>query len=305
MSMPPLALLLHAGRTVSWTDWTIHWSTVIGLAAIGGAYAWRVRALEKGTGTGEPGTVASAPDATDRSPVPGPRSPSGPRRLAFAAALASVFLSLNGPLHDLSDTFLFSAHMIQHLVLTLVFPPLLLFGLDDAVLAPLVRMRVVGPVLRTLTQPRWCFLVFNVVLAAWHLPPMYNLAMRHHAVHIAQHLMFMGASVLMWWPLASPSRALPRLPYAGQMLYCFLLTIPMSLVSVYIVYSNAVLYPWYAAAPRIAGLSPLEDQRLGGLIMWIPGGLFFLLLMTVIFFRWSAKYAEDGSDHPVVVPTRP
>jgi putative membrane protein len=116
--------------------------------------------------------------------------------------------------------------------------------------------------------------------------------------------MFMGASVLMWWPIASPSRALPRLPHAGQMLYCFLMTVPMSLVSVYIVYATSALYPAYAAAPRIAGLSPLEDQRLGGLIMWIPGGLFFLVLMTVIFFRWSAKYAEDGSDHPVAAPSR-
>ena len=274
--MPPFALLLHAGQTVSWTQWTIHWSTVIGLAALGGLYLWRARAA---------GTA--------------PR-----RRLAFAAALLSVFFSLNGPLHDLSDTFLFSAHMVQHLVLTLVFPPLLLAGLDDAILAPLVRTRVVGPLLGALTRPAACFLVFNVVLAAWHLPPLYNTAMRLHEVHILQHLMFMGASVLMWWPIASPSRALPRLPHAGQMLYCFLMTIPMSLVSVYIVYATSVLYPAYSAAPRIAGMSPLEDQRMGGLIMWIPGGLVFVVIMTVIFFRWSATYAEDGSDHPVAAPSR-
>jgi putative membrane protein len=278
MSSLPSAFLLHSGQTVSWTDWTIHWSTVIGLAALGAMY------LRQAT-----------------------RVDTRPRRLAFFAALASVFLSLNGPLHDLSDTFLFSAHMVQHLVLTLVFPPLLLLGLDDAMLAPLLRMRVVGPVLRTVTRPRWCFVIFNVVLAMWHLPPLYNAAMRWHPVHIVQHLMFMGASVLMWWPIASPARALPRLPYPGQMLYLFLMSIPMSLVSVYIVYANTILYPAYASAPRIAGLSPLEDQRLGGLIMWIPGGLVFLLIMTVIFFRWSAKYAEDGTggvDDGTLAPTR-
>jgi cytochrome c oxidase assembly factor CtaG len=85
------------------------------------------------------------------------------------------------------------------------------------------------------------------------------------------------------------------------------MSIPMSLVSVYIVYANSILYPAYASAPRIAGLSPLEDQRLGGLIMWIPGGLVFLLIMTVIFFRWSAKYAEDGTggvDDGTLAPTR-
>jgi putative membrane protein len=289
--MPPFAFLLHAGQTVSWTQWTIHWSTVIGLGALWAAYAWRLKRLD---GSREAGADHGLPAAGSRSRRP----------LAFAAALLSVFLSLNGPLHDLSDTFLFSAHMVQHLVLTLVFPPLLLAGLDDDVLAPLVRMRVLGPLLRALTRPAACFVIFNVVLAAWHLPPMYNTAMRYHGVHILQHLMFMGASVLMWWPIASPSRALPRLPHAGQMLYCFLMSVPMSLVSVYIVYASSVLYPAYAAAPRIAGLSPLEDQRLGGLIMWIPGGLVFLVIMTVIFFRWSATYAEDGSDHPVVVPSR-
>ena len=307
--LPPYAFLLHAGQTVSWTRWTIHWSTVIGLAGLWAVYAWRLRALRAGTGCRVRGSDAPSGGYESRGLAegvavsePGTRNPepvSRPRQLAFLAALLSVFFSLNGPLHDLSDTFLFSAHMVQHLVLTLVFPPLLLAGLDDDVLAPLLRMRVVGPLLRTLTRPIWCFVVFNVVLAAWHLPPMYNTAMRHHAVHIVQHLMFMGASVLMWWPLASPSRALPRLPHAGQMLYCFLMSVPMSLVSVYIVYASSVLYPAYAAAPRIAGLSPLEDQRLGGLIMWIPGGLVFLVIMTVIFFRWSATYAEDGSDHPV------
>jgi putative membrane protein len=305
----PSAFLLHAGQTVSWTSWTIHWSTVVGLAALGGVYAWRIRRLNTTT-MGETkvrdanGHVPShfAPSTPRSGVAPSPR-----HRLAFAAALLSVFVSLNGPLHDLSDTFLFSAHMVQHLVLTLVFPPLLLLGLDDAVLAPLLNARVVGPLLRTLTKTRWCFVIFNVVLVAWHLPPMYNAAMRWHGVHILQHLMFMGASVLLWWPIASPARSLPRLPYPGQMLYLFLMSIPMSLVSVYIVYATEVLYPAYASAPRIAGLSPLDDQRLGGLIMWIPGGLVFLLMMTVIFFRWSAKYAEDGTggvEDGSLAPTR-
>lgn len=241
------------------------------------------------------------------APAAADRLPSRARQVAFLLALLSVFASLNGPLHDLSDTFLFSAHMVQHLVLTLLFPPLLLMGLNGAMLRPALDAPVVGPLLRTLTQPRWCFILFNVVLAMWHLPPMYNLAMKYHAVHILQHLMFMGASVLMWWPIASPTNDLPRLPYPGQMLYLFLMTVPMSLVSVYIVYAGNVLYPAYASAPRVWGLSPLEDQRLGGLIMWIPGGLFFLFLMTVIFFRWSAKYAEDGSggaDDGRLVPSR-
>src|SRR5687767_4677697 len=217
--------MLHPVTDLSLTRFTVHPSTVIGLAALGGLYAWRISRLAR---------------------TPGADVPTGPQRLAFFSALFVVFLALNGPLHDLSDEYLFSAHMVQHLVLTLVFPPLLLRGLTDGMLRGLLDAPVLGTALRLATRPVWCFVLFNVVLAAWHLPPLYNTAMRYHAVHILQHLMFMAASVLMWWPILSPVPSLPRLPYAGQMLYCFLMSIPMSLVSVYIVYAGTILYPAYA-----------------------------------------------------------
>ena len=116
--------------------------------------------------------------------------------------------------------------------------------------------------------------------------------MAFHPVHIAQHLLFLVTSTIMWWPLMSPLPELPRLSYPGQMLYCFLMTIPMSVVAVAITMADHVLYPAYSAAPRVWGLTPLNDQQLGGLIMWVPGGLFFLLVASVVFFTWSA----DGSD---------
>jgi putative membrane protein len=113
--------------------------------------------------------------------------------------------------------------------------------------------------------------------------------MANHGVHIVEHLMFMTTAVLMWWPLVSPLPELPRLSYPGQMLYCFLMSIPMSVVAIYVAMADHVLYPAYAAAPRIWGISPLDDQMIGGLIMWIPGGLFFYGVMTVIFFKWAAR----------------
>jgi hypothetical protein len=136
-------------------------------------------------------------------------------------------------------------------------------------------------------------ILFNVVVAVWHLPPVYNLALAVHPLHIVQHLTFMAAATLMWWPLLSPLPELPRLPYPGQMLYCFLMSIPMSIIAIYVVMAERSLYPAYASAPRIWGLSPMADQQIGGLIMWIPGGLFFLLVMTVIFFKWAGR-EEDG-----------
>ena len=120
--------------------------------------------------------------------------------------------------------------MVQHLLLALVVAPLLIMGTPGGMLRPALALRGVGPVARWLTAPAHCFAIFNVVLAAWHLPPLYNYALAHHPVHIVQHLMFMAASVLMWWPVLSPLPELPRLSYPGQMLYLFLLSIPMAIV---------------------------------------------------------------------------
>jgi putative membrane protein len=101
----------------------------------------------------------------------------------------------------------------------------------------------------------------------------------------------------MWWPLLSPLVELPRLSYPGQMLYCFLMTIPMSVVAICVTMSDRILYPAYAIAPRVWGLTPMEDQHYGGLIMWIPGGLFFYGVMTVVFAKWATRgRGADGAE---------
>jgi len=263
--------LLHVGASISWTSFTVHWSTVVGLVCFAGLYEWRARKSGMGNGDGRPF-----------------------RRSLFYAGLAVLFLSLNGWLHDLSDYYLFSAHMVQHLILTMLVPPLLIAGTPGWMLRPLLAHRVTGSVARFVTRPKVCFATFNLVLAGWHLPPLYNAAMAHHGIHIVQHLMFLAASVMLWWPILSPLPELPRLSYPMQMLYLFLTSIPMSVVAVYITYGGTLLYPAYAGAPRIAGITPLEDQLLGGLIMWIPGGLVILGVISVIFFRWQTHGAEDS-----------
>jgi putative membrane protein len=260
-------LLLHPVERIEWLRWSIHPSTVIGIAALGALYWWRIRAER--------------------------RLPAIARRLSFALGLLALFAALNGPLHDLSDYYLFSAHMVQHLVLTMMVTPLLIAGTPGWMLAPALRSPAVAAVARRLTTPVACFLIFNAILVAWHLPPLYNAAMANHGVHILQHLFFLAGSTLMWWPLMSPLPELPRLSYPKQMLYTFLLTLPMATVSIAITYAERVLYPAYAAAPRLLPLSPLEDQRLGGLIMWIPGGLIFLAVLTIVFFKWAAAESDE------------
>jgi len=251
------------------THFSIHPSTVIGIIALAGLYAWRVR--REG------------------------RSPTSPQIWALAGGLVVMFLCLNGPLHDLSHEYLFSAHMVQHLGLVFVVAPLLVMGTPGWMLRPALRVGAVRAVARWVTRPARCFALFNVAIAAWHLPPLYNLAMAHHPVHIAEHLTFLVVAVLMWWPILSPLPELPRLAYPGQMLYCFLMSIPMSVVAIYIALADHVLYPAYEAAPRIWGILPLQDQMIGGLIMWIPGGLFLYGVMTVIFFKWAAR-GEDTAE---------
>src|SRR5262245_51440102 len=254
-----------------WTAWHPDPTVVVGLAALGGLY---VVELRRGRALGK--TASSA------------------QILSFFAGLLLLLGSLTGPLHDLSDYYLFSAHMIQHLLLAFAMPPLLLYGTPGWMLSPLLRHPLVLRVGRFLTRPSSAFAVFNLVLVAWHLPPAYNLAMDVHPIHIAQHLMIMAASVILWSPVLSPVPELPRAPYPVQILYLFVVGLPMVVVSIFITMADHMLYPYYAAAPRVwAALGPHSDQHLGGLIMWIPGGLVFLVAISVVFFRWQVAGGDD------------
>lgn len=267
--------LLHIGATLSWTEFSVHWSTVAGLAGLGALYLWRARLARAQRGM--------------------PAAPLGRKRPAmFFSGLALMFFSLNGWIHDLSDYYLFSAHMVQHLLLAMGVAPLLIMGTPAWMLRPILRVPLLRALARPLASAIACFAIFNLVLIGWHLPPLYNAAMAHHEVHIVQHLLLLSASVIMWWPVLSPMAEYPRLAYPGQMLYLFLMTIPMSVVSVAIAYSDTILYPEYASAPRVLNLSPMDDQMLGGLIMWIPGGLYFFAVISVIFFKWQQAGGHDS-----------
>ena len=144
-----------------WTTWHADPSVILGLAALGGAYLtatlWGRRS---GLGI------------------------AGGRIAAFTAALAVLFGALTGPIHDLSDYYLFSAHMIQHMLLIFAMPPLLLYGTPAWMLRPLLGVTWLRRLAWRATRPAATFAIFNVVLVAWHLPPLYNLAMERHPVHI-------------------------------------------------------------------------------------------------------------------------
>jgi putative membrane protein len=217
----------------------------------------------------------------------------------FMVALLVLLVALNGPLHDLSDHYLFSAHMVQHLLLTLVVPPLLLAGtprwMADAIVGRPRRGAWLGALAHGVTRPVPALALYAVALIGWHLPGPYGAALEHHRLHVIEHLVLIGTAILAWWPVLSPSRVLPRLHYGTQILYLFAFGIPMTVVAAMITGAEDALYPFYAAAPRLFGLTALADQRLGGLIMWIPAGLIPLIAFTVIFFRWVAVEADEAN----------
>jgi putative membrane protein len=198
-------------------------------------------------------------------------------------------VSLNGPIHDLSDRYLFWVHMAQHLLLTLVMPPLFIAGLPGWLIDGVTRNPVARGTGRVLTHPVFAGVFFSAILLAWHTVDAYDLMMRNHDVHIATHLMFMVAAVLFWWPVVNPSTALPRLGPGLGMLYLFLGQIPMQILGAIITFADRPLYTWYLAAPRTWGMSPLDDQKLGGLLMWVPGNMWIWGAMSVLFFQWARK----------------
>jgi putative membrane protein len=263
---------MSAPPPFAWTSGELHADVVflVGAAALGYAVAWA------------------------RGPRAGIERPA-----RFAAALFVLMVALNGPLHDLSDYYLFSAHMVQHLLLTLVVPPLLLAGIPswmaDALVRRVGRVRALA---RAATRPVPALALYTVALVGWHLPGPYVAALEHHPLHIVEHVALMATALVAWWPVLSPSALLPRLHYGAQILYLFAFGIPMTVVAAMITGAEHALYPFYAAAPRLFGLTSLADQRLGGLIMWVPAGVIPLIAFTAVFFRWAADEADDEDSGP-------
>ena len=249
--------------------WSLHPSVLVGTGLLGALYLYGIGPWRRARGL--------------------PPAPAW-KVACFFGSLLLLLGALNGPVHDLSDYYLFSVHMAQHLVLTLMFPPLLLLGLPGWLVEPLVRPAAIRRVAGVLTHPVVAAMIFTATIAVWHLSPYYDLMMRDHNVHIATHLMFMATATLMWWPVMSPvPEVLPRLGYGLAMLYLFLVGIPMQIVAALITLSGSVLYPWYAVAPRMWGLSPLDDQQLGGLLMWVPGNLYMFLVIGMLFLLWARE----------------
>ena len=214
-------------------------------------------------------------------------TPPSPRQITFfLTGAACIFVALVSPIDFIGDHYLFSFHMTQHLLLTLIMPPILLLGIPGWMLDPYLRYRFIYSFARYLTSAIPALLLFNFLFGFYHLPALYDLTLRNEIVHLIVHLLLMLTAIITWMPICSPTNELPRLPHSAQILYLFVAAIPPTILGAIITFSESVLYPTYLAAPRLFGFSALEDQQYAGLVMWIPGAGIYFFALTLIFFKW-------------------
>jgi cytochrome c oxidase assembly factor CtaG len=258
------------------TDWSWEPSVLIGLALLSAGYAYLVGPFRERRDLGPPVT---------RTQV-----------TMFVLAMLTLVLALLSPLDGIGDTYLFSAHMVQHLMLASLFPPLFLAALPAWLVRPLFRRPGAAAFLGFFTMPAMALILFNANIYLWHLPALYDLTLRNEQIHVLEHLSFMAFGVLNWWPVLSPIPE-QRLAYPLQVLYLFADGMLMMVLGILFTFAPTVFYPPYAAAPRLWGISPLSDQQLGGLIMWYPGNLPYGVFLVIAFYRWF-EGEEQGMQTP-------
>lgn len=216
--------------------------------------------------------------------------------VAFLLGVNLIFLSLFSPLDELGDRYLFSAHMLQHLILTFVGPPLMLVGTPDWLIEPILRNRILLRLGKMLTAPFVAFTLFNADFFLWHAPLLYDATLFNQNLHILEHLTFIVFGVIYWWPVLSPVKeGLPRLSLGGQVFYLFFGGMPTVLLGAGLTFSPP-LYTPYIYAPRVWGISAATDQQLGGLLMWIPGSILMIVMMSILFIRWMLQQDRKQSE---------
>lgn len=224
--------------------------------------------------------------------------PSFRQSVSWWTGLALMFVFSQWPIHDLAEDRLFSVHMTQHLVFSLVAVPLMLLGTP----APVLR-RLVDPVrdvLRRLTHPLGATLLFNAVVVLTHIPGVVTITVTSEPLHFLAHLVLVASSVIMWLVALSPLPEVPRLGDPSRMVYLFGQSIVPTVPASFLTFAAAPLYAVYANAPRIWGITATADQQLAGAVMKIGGGIVLWGTIVVMFFRWSRAQERYRQHHPGV-----
>jgi cytochrome c oxidase assembly factor CtaG len=264
-------------------DWSWEPTVLLGIVALIAAYAlaWRRGWL-------------SVTD--DVSPWFGsPRS----RAWFFATGVVVGFLALLSPIDTGGDQYLFSLHMVQHLLLMMVAPPLCLLGV--AGIHPPIRGPT-GPWRRTwavLVHPWSATLIFSTVLLVWHIPALYDATLTTEPIHVFEHLSFIAVGVIFWWPIVDPMRGRDTRRWVSAFWKIAMLVasgIPPTVLGLIFTIAPHAFYDFYVRAPRLWGLSPVVDQQLAGVVMFGAGNLIYFAAVVAVFWRVFGDPAHDEEE---------
>ena len=211
----------------------------------------------------------------------------------FLAGLATLWIALETPIDPISDHFLDSVHMLQHVLLGFVAPPLMLLGLSPAMAARLAPI----PGVRALTEPVPAQVIAAAVMIAWHLPPLYEATLYNESIHVFEHLTFIAAGLALYWPIidATSAQARWRMSPGAKLVYMLAATLPQDGVALALMFSRVPFYEFYTHAPRlIAGYTALIDQTIAGAVLMIFGKVTLAVAALAVFFRWfGAEHRAD------------
>ena len=211
------------------------------------------------------------------------------RTTLFSIGMACLWLGADWPVHDLAEGYLYSVHMAQHLLFTLVAPPLLIAGMPAWMWRDILRPRWLFVAFRFLTRPVVALILFNGLLLFTHWPEVVDASVRSELTHFTLHVLLVGSAIVMWWPVMSPLVELPAALPPAQMMYLFAQSLAPTIPASFLTFGHTLLYPVYGTFPRIWGISALNDQLIAGLEMKLIGG----------FILWGSSPRSSSGGTPV------
>jgi len=214
----------------------------------------------------------------------------------FAAAVLVLWLASDWPVHDLSEEYLYSIHMVQHMVLTLVMPPLFLFATPGWLVRLILGAGRVGQVLQKMGRPLFAALLYNGLLVLTHAAPLVNASVKIGPLHYVLHVSLVLAALLMWNPVCGPLPEM-RLSLPGQMAYLFGMSIIPTIPAAFLTVAENPIYRAYERGPyRLWDVSIISDQQAAGLIMKLGGGFYLWGLIIVLFAQWATRHQASERD---------
>jgi putative membrane protein len=214
----------------------------------------------------------------------------------WTLGVLAMWVASDYPVHDVAERYNFSVHMVQHLIFTMVVPPLLLLGLPAWLLRLVLRPRWLFSTVRALARFIPALVIFNVVLVFTHWPLIVDAALHSGLLHFLVHALLLVSSLIVWLPVVSPLPEIPRLQPVLRMLYLFAWSVVPTIPASFLTFGTSPLYKFYEHVPHLYGMSTLQDQQTAGLIMKIGAGLLLWLIIAVVFFRWASE--EDRANTP-------